>query len=1152
MTEIANAKVNKREKALKQGISLRPLTKWKKILKRTSVSHHKSLEISHALSNLLSIFLILSLCFYELGFIQLSYSSYSNGSWHAEKTHYPRLIYEAQDIPKLRSRIGLIGGKAQDEVYRMLYDHVKSLANSRLKLFNIPKSSISAEDKQIWVNETYNANIVKARAFMYAMEIDIRKINKYNVDEAWMALANLFYYTKLDLPDIPKDTFSLLKLVATLLFNKKGLSKKADEAKLAFEYVQWMASSLTAYLQAYDILKGAGYNGGNEALVKERLYKLSRNIYDILTWVEDLVAAYNKLAPKINDIAPYIPFIDIPSLPEPIYVDGNIFLKGAAAVGLAGITFNKESFAKDYVFFAATRIRKILDIDSYAAGSSRINYSGPLAYIEGPSYQLYAAETYLPFMRAFHLFLDGKGDTFTIDLPLGLKMNIVCPDFLSSSELSFIKKLHEWGIQIRLPDDKRPNFDDSHLMYSFLGGLLSDPSIFDKESAIIQAWDWRRTLESAKRSNNLAQAFSYTIDLSVDLIASYDSTLPIIDNPSALGWTTNQYNPVSGNVVFRSDWTKNAIYMLLLAEPSVNQISQEYEGFKYLPLSSGIHSFSFSGHEHPDPGSFIIYAYGEPLAIDSGYGNFEIHNRVNQPRNHNIVLIKDIESNKFLSIDTDLGASYINNYVESDSFSYAEVLCRYTGRRPFSRQDERIDGFDGYTRNVLFISREYFIIFDQPSTYGSNTEYHWILHGNAGGSIGGDFSWEYLADKFGVYGYAAFWSPKGVEGATMAAFITSTEGLPDRLEVWNAEHATNWIPSDDFLENHKAISVIKTSREPVRFLSIIYPAKSKRAIPKVSAGFGSGAELRIDRPNSIDIALAKKANSQKEIRYSLPNGEIQSDAYFLFASVDAHTGTLTSLFIKNATWVKYQGKTILASSDKSPFTLAYDSTSGYLKANIILEYSRRTRKDFHLDIYNIWEKAVVKGVGISSWNFNKDNKVIEIFPENNKKIVLTIFNPEKPKVQNNGFEKGFDGWGIYGDGSLYEVSSFQPYQGRFSAHIKRDVPTGNFFGIIQKNIPIEPDTEYKLTVMIKTNAVSGSAAVGLGIWSNEPEHNTHKDFGWTMGKTDWKIISGTWKSKSDETTLDICLYCSQDFVGEVYFDNIILEKIVNKKELQEK
>jgi hypothetical protein len=145
---------------------------------------------------------------------------------------------------------------------------------------------------------------------------------------------------------------------------------------------------------------------------------------------------------------------------------------------------------------------------------------------------------------------------------------------------------------------------------------------------------------------------------------------------------------------------------------------------------------------------------------------------------------------------------------------------------------------------------------------------------------------------------------------------------------------------------------------------------------------------------------------------------------------------------------------------------------------------------------------------------------------------------EFKRPRNPEFEDGLTYWEPYGDGITEVVK--QGMGGSYSARLARDRGTGNFFGLVQRRIPCETNTIYRLTLWLKTNARGGVAAASLGNWGSP---NTHQDFGWTGGTTDWKQISGTWTSRWDERTMDIVLYGSTDFSGDAYFDNVVLEKV---------
>lgn len=155
---------------------------------------------------------------------------------------------------------------------------------------------------------------------------------------------------------------------------------------------------------------------------------------------------------------------------------------------------------------------------------------------------------------------------------------------------------------------------------------------------------------------------------------------------------------------------------------------------------------------------------------------------------------------------------------------------------------------------------------------------------------------------------------------------------------------------------------------------------------------------------------------------------------------------------------------------------------------------------------------------------------------------LPSFPDNSLNFENGGFEMGLSYWETYGDGDDYGTVE-EGVEGARSAYIARNQATNQFFGYVQRGIPSEPNTVYRLSLWVKTRANSGSVAAGLGNWSGNPSGNTHRDFGWTGGFTDWTQISGTWTSGPNERTLDIVLYGGPDFSGEAYFDRVVLEKV---------
>jgi hypothetical protein len=184
---------------------------------------------------------------------------------------------------------------------------------------------------------------------------------------------------------------------------------------------------------------------------------------------------------------------------------------------------------------------------------------------------------------------------------------------------------------------------------------------------------------------------------------------------------------------------------------------------------------------------------------------------------------------------------------------------------------------------------------------------------------------------------------------------------------------------------------------------------------------------------------------------------------------------------------------------------------------------------------------------IEAWTGKPDNKKTKQFTWYNYKQdpFRQCYAPgvNMKRLENPGFENTLDSWNAYGDG-VVGPTAHDTQSGNYSAYIKRGAATGNYFGIHQGEIDIEPNTEYQLSLWVKTNAASGSVAAALGVWSSDPARNHHTDFGLIGGTTDWVRISGRWRSRPDETRPQVVLFGRPDFSGEASFDGLVLQKVI--------
>ena len=130
---------------------------------------------------------------------------------------------------------------------------------------------------------------------------------------------------------------------------------------------------------------------------------------------------------------------------------------------------------------------------------------------------------------------------------------------------------------------------------------------------------------------------------------------------------------------------------------------------------------SYSGHENADRNSFSLFAYGYPLALDAGSGNY------NDPRHaawhkrtvaHNAVVFED---NKYLG---DIPKA------KSQKIVAGKVLAwKTTDEADYSSTDaSAASGVERNIRSVVFVKPDYFVIKDEIK---SSQNSYWLLHTTA-------------------------------------------------------------------------------------------------------------------------------------------------------------------------------------------------------------------------------------------------------------------------------------------------------------------------------------------------------------------------------------------------------------------------------------
>jgi len=407
-------------------------------------------------------------------------------------------------------------------------------------------------------------------------------------------------------------------------------------------------------------------------------------------------------------------------------------------------------------------------------------YQGNAAggYAEGWNYLEYGGQAWLALVAVLHRVAQGEALYLRGLAPLSLEdptagVATWYEDLVTEPTFGAIYRASLVASQ---PSGITPLTDDANPVrqhWGLVGGLLGDPRF---------RWFWALpAVDFAARS------------LEVPTFAWFPGMGPATeaapaDGPPALPLDASR--PDAGFAVLRSAWNLDATYLLLEAEHGALR-------------EHGL------GHEHADPLAFVLWAHGEPLALDPGYIRWDDHRLVKYGRDHNIVLV-----------DGQGPAFPLDEYVEGppngdawldDAALGADAPATLLGHAAYRgvtvwRRIVRLPG------GVFVVADR--LLGDEPHAYT------WVLHGFAGGDVP-DSAFELLAD-------GGRWSRPG---ASLRAVVAPTEGTlatSDRLE----EHTIVWGQ----WAYHETLDAQADMGEAAGFLALLVPTEAAAAEPTVGTG----------------------------------------------------------------------------------------------------------------------------------------------------------------------------------------------------------------------------------------------------------------------------------------------------------------------------
>lgn len=413
----------------------------------------------------------------------------------------------------------------------------------------------------------------------------------------------------------------------------------------------WRSNELTNFLCGYDLLLGAGFSPALLSTARSKLVTYATNLHAQAT----------------------ISFFGFSFFGN---YQNNHGIRTASALALAGIVLNDHTSSDPNAQPNRWIQTGLWNVDNimWQSGNRQSDTSGVAGYAEGPHYLRFGIKHFFVMARALHHFIpDGM---LTVQYDVSTR-TIRHPWHDAHYDL-----LWEWVMRIRMPDGRMPALEDSFVDLGF-----PEVALFEKPQFLAPLFYSR--LHPLQTSNDRENLMSSTDDMIPDYLAA-------LTDPAPMEGETFYANELSGDLVFRSGWDSNAVYL-------------------HANARNGRARVNAKGHNQGDASSFLLYYHGHVMALDPGYLKYDRRAEVGNAQNHNLVLVDGngpLIGSVANANDED---AFLENAFTLPSADAATVRTRY-------------GSVDDISRHFTFVRGSYFILCDDIEA-GSYHQYEWLLQG---------------------------------------------------------------------------------------------------------------------------------------------------------------------------------------------------------------------------------------------------------------------------------------------------------------------------------------------------------------------------------------------------------------------------------------
>jgi LPXTG-motif cell wall-anchored protein len=658
---------------------------------------------------------------------------------------------------------------------------------------------------------------------------------------------------------------------------------------------------------AYDNLAGGGYDfGGVEPSIIDNLVALTAEFY----------ANYND---------PNSANIWIAGASR--FAVNNHRSKGAASIAVAAMVLaeytappgSDPDHRKEPARWLDFGLDRVDLVQRYTYGA------GDGAYGEGMGYWHFSSENVVPFARAWDRLVGGA----TVHTAAGVEI----PSLWRHPQFALMQR---WALDHTLPDGTLAPIEDTKTGERGAFGMF--PADFPDAAAF--GWRWANATVPYESENN--------IDLAPFEIVAYDDG--VVPTPPA--GSTNRFYLDGGDAIFRSDLAADGVLAIVLG--------QHGAGREFGRERDGTGELWSAAHDQPDPGSFLLHAYGERLLLDPGYMDFPWSQQqvINKPSDHNMILLDAIGADGATASPIDPfaasavgapaqqwakvagapvpadGEAQLSGALDSPGLAGVSVTARYGAPAASAALVDR---------RFLFVDDAYLVTADHVASPVART-YTWPVHGNAGGHDGvtaplpaktipqhppqgapaiGATPYVAAGGSFTPLPSGGQWD-RGTARVTVGLAFDADAGPPTAL-VRDTFHER----ARNSLGQHTALFT-SVSGTDVDALTISYPTPTTHAPPTLEqVDVGGSAALRLtDVDGDRRIFLVRRAKGAAAALRTFDavitgSRPLTTDASLVV--LDTHLdGSLRSLSLSDATVMTYDGVTHLQAARPSTLALHLD------------------------------------------------------------------------------------------------------------------------------------------------------------------------------------------------------------------------------------